>query len=148
MSDVNSIQPTNVAKMPLDDFTGPTASGSFEKLSKENATQKVEQTETELKQLKLQEASGQIDAAGLDKKMYDLNVQLQKLQNYLKFERDEDSERMVVFIKDRETDEVLRQIPTQEFLAISKSIGQYLEMSKQISEKISPPVGMLTNETV
>jgi flagellar protein FlaG len=46
----------------------------------------------------------------------------------MKFESDKDSQNRVVFIKDGETDELIRQIPTQEFLAISKSISQYIEM--------------------
>ena len=148
MADLSNIQPNNLAKMPLDVPKTPTASSDFARVSKQDSAQQVEQKKVELAQLKSQEVSGQIDAAELDKQMNDLNAQLQKLQNYLKFERDEDSERMVIFIRDSETDEVIRQIPTQEFLAISKSIGQYLEMSKQVSEKISPPIGMFTNETV
>ncbi len=80
--------------------------------------------------------------------MSDLNIQLQQLQNYLEFERDESSDKMVFFIKDSETDEILRQIPTEEFLTISKNITQYIEMYQQLSTKISPPVGMFTNGTV
>lgn len=148
MAELSGIQPNNLTKIPLDVSTTPTASSGFERVSQQDVAQQVEQKKADLKQSTPQEVSGQIDAVELDKQMNDLNSQLQKLQNYLKFERDEDSDRMVIFIKDRETDEVIRQIPTQEFLAISKSIGQYLDMSKQVSEKISPPIGLLTNETV
>jgi flagellar protein FlaG len=80
--------------------------------------------------------------------MGDLNVQLQQLQKYFKFERDADSGRMIIFIQDSETDELIRQIPTQYFLTISKNITQYLEMHQQLSANSSPPVGIFTNETV
>ncbi|BCN92980.1 flagellin [Thiomicrorhabdus immobilis] len=148
MAELSGIQPNNLTKIPLDVSTTPTASSGFERVSQQDVAQQVEQKKAGFKQSTPQEVSGQIDAVELDKQMNDLNAQLQKLQNYLKFERDEDSDRMVIFIKDRESDEVIRQIPSQEFLAISKSIGQYLEMSKQVSEKILPPIGLLTNETV
>jgi len=89
-----------------------------------------------------------VDSAELESLMIKANSQLQGLQNYIKFERDESSQAMVVFIKDSETDKVIRQIPTQEFLAISKNIDDYLEMRQQLSEKTLPPIGMITNETV
>lgn len=88
-----------------------------------------------------------VDSAELDSLTMSLNTQFEKLQNYVKFERDESSQNMVVFVKNSETNEVIRQIPTQEFLAISKNINEYIEMRQQLSEKISPPVGLFTNET-
>jgi len=38
----------------------------------------------------------------------------------MKFKIDNDSQNLVVFIYDGETDGLIHQIPTQEFLAISK----------------------------
>ena len=148
MAMVNSIQPENLATTPIGNPAAPVASGDLNTVSKPQVTQEIVKTKAELNDLKNQEVDGQISETELDSQMADLNAQLNQLQNYLKFERDEDSENMVIFIKNSETDEIIRQIPSQEFLAVSKSIGQYLEMSKQVSEKISPPVGMLTNETV
>lgn len=149
---INNIQPNNLTKIPSGEVLSSIASSEFKEVSKQKVTQEIEQKKAELTNLKSKEVNGQIDATELnteqlDSVMSDLNVQLQQLQNYLKFERDEDADRMVIFIKDSETNEILRQIPTEEFLAISKSIGQYIEMSQQISEKITPPVGIITNET-
>lgn len=145
---ISVIQPNNQVKIPSGESPTPTASSDLSKVSKQDVSQEIEQKKADLNQLKSQEARGQINAVELDGMMNDLNAQLQKLQNYLKFERDQGSDRMVVFIKNSETNELIRQIPTQEFLAISKNIGQYLEMRQQLSEKIPPPVGMLANETV
>jgi len=145
---INSMQPNNLAKTPYGEVPSPIASSGFEAVNKQEVSQEIEKKKAELSDLKSQEVNGQIDAVEIDGQMAKINSQLQQLQNYLKFERDEDADKMVIFIKDSETNETLRQIPSQEFLAISKSIGQYLEMRRQTSEKITPPVGMLTNETV
>lgn len=75
-----------------------------------------------------------------------LNQQLEKLQNYLRFEKDEEADRMVLLIKNAETGEVIRQIPSQEFLAISKNISRYLEMRQQSPESVAMPTGLITNE--
>ena len=156
MVDLQSIQPSTVSNLMVGSAAKPIASSDFQKTDQPEVAQQIEQNKAGMDQSKLPEAVGQlpdlskdlIDPVKLDSLMMNLNSQLQKLQNYMKFERDEDSQNMVVFVKDSETDELIRQIPTQEFLAISNNINQYLEMRQQLSEKISPPVGMFTNETV
>ena len=156
MTDLNGIQSNNLTAPPFGNVTKSITPGGYQKANQQEVAQFVEQKKTDISQLKqlgvIDQLPGQlndpIETAELDTLMKDLNTQLQKLQNYLKFERDEDSQKMVVFVKDSETDELIRQIPTQEFLAISKSISQYIEMRQQLSEKISPTVGMFTNETV
>ena len=145
---INTIQPNNLIKRPSGKVLNPIASSDFKEVGQQKVTQEIEQKIAKLTDLKPLEVNGQIYATGLDRVVLDLNVQLQQLQNYLKFERDESSEKMVIFIKDSETNEILRQIPTAEFLAISRSMGQYIEMRLQISAKITPPVGIITNETV
>jgi len=148
MNEITSIQPSNLAKLSYGKPEKTITSGDFEKVSNQGVSQEIANEKTDLSKLKDQEVDGQIDVAELDSQMASLNSQLQKLQNYLKFERDEDSNRMVIFIKDSETDEIIRQIPTEDFLNISKSITQYLDVNKQVSNKVSPPIGMFTNETV
>ncbi|WP_321324307.1 flagellar protein FlaG [Thiomicrorhabdus sp.] len=145
---IDSMQPDSLLKNSSVELPRTIASNESAKVSMQSVSQNVVRQNTDITGTKSKEADGQINAAEIDSQMTSINAQLQKLQNYLKFERDEDSDRMVIFVKDRETGEVIRQIPTQEFLAISKSIGQYLDMSKQLSEKNSPLVGMFTNETV
>lgn len=86
------------------------------------------------------------DTKKLDSLMTNINGQLQSLQSYLQFERDEDTNKMVFFIKNVETDEVIRQIPSEEFLAISKNISKYLEMAQQSNTKTPAPAGLITNE--
>lgn len=145
---LNSIQPDSLVKTSSSELPRTIASNDAASVNRQNVLPSAEKQNVEKPEVKSNEADGQIDLTEIDNQMAGINAQLQTLQNYLKFERDEDSDRMVIFVKDRETGEVIRQIPTEEFLAISKSIGQYLEMSKQVSEKNLPPVGMFTNETV
>lgn len=148
MNEITSIQTNDLAKLSYDKPEKPISSRDFKEVSNQSVSQEIASKKTDFSQLKKQEVDGQIDVAELDSQMASLNSQLQKLQNYLKFERDEDSNRMVIFIKDSETDEIIRQIPTEDFLNISKSITQYLDVNKQVSDKVSPPIGMFTNETV
>jgi len=164
MATINGIQPSSLSTTPVNNSNAantikPSVSSSFQGGGQQEVAQKIEQKKADISQLKLQEATVQgsqrsqgvagtttLDSSELDSLMQNLNTELKQLQNYMKFERDRDSQNMVVFIKDSKTDELIRQIPTEEFLAISKSISQYLEMRQQQFEKVSPPVGLLTNE--
>ena len=53
-----------------------------------------------------------------------INDFLQNVNRSLQFKIDEDSGRVVVQIKDTETDEVIRQIPSEEALEIAKKLDQ------------------------
>ncbi len=161
---VSGMQPSGLTTAPINGSIGNASntmksnvSGNLQGLNQQKVAQEIEQKKADISQLKLQEAADQrsvqdstettkLDSDELDTLMQNLNTELKQLQNYMKFERDKDSQNMVVFIKDSKTDELIRQIPTQEFLAISKNISQYLEMRQQLFEKLSPPVGLLTNE--
>ncbi len=158
MATINGMPPGGLsATTPINSNTmGNTVksnvSGSFQGASQQEMAQKIEQKKADIAQLKLQETvdlpltQNVISSTELDLLLQNLNTELKQLQNYMKFERDQDSQNMVIVIKDRETDELIRQIPSEEFLTISKNITQFLEMQKQLAEKISPPVGMLTDE--
>jgi flagellar protein FlaG len=53
-----------------------------------------------------------------------LNKSLQTAGQGVEFSVDKDSERVIVKVVDRETKEVLRQMPTEEALAIAKAIDR------------------------
>ncbi|MBE0471596.1 MAG: flagellar protein FlaG [Methyloprofundus sp.] len=63
----------------------------------------------------------------LDEQLALTNQQLQSLGHYLRFERDEDTERLVLFIRDTQTDQIVRQIPSEVLLNISKQLADYLQ---------------------
>jgi flagellar protein FlaG len=60
----------------------------------------------------------------LNKAVSDINKTIQSLSQSIEFTVDKDSERVVVKIVDQQTNEVLRQIPTEEALEISKSLDK------------------------
>lgn len=79
------------------------------------------------------------------------NTQLESLKtNYLKFERDELTDKMVVAIKNAQTDELIMQIPSEDFLRIAKNIDAYLkQVNNEFSDSQSSiPVGLFTNQQV
>ncbi|MEA3406323.1 MAG: flagellar protein FlaG [Pseudomonadota bacterium] len=146
MADFNVMQPNNLDAMPVSRPQGSMVSSDAKQVDKGQIAQEIVQKKVDISQLKSQEAKDQIQSEDLDSLMKNLNRQLEALQNYLRFEKDEDSDRMVIFIKNSETDEVIRQIPSQEFLTISKNITNYLDMRQQLSETIDFPLGMITHE--
>ena len=97
-------------------------------------------------------SSSSVDAIpdGVDKVLSQLNEQLESSKSYLKFEKDESSEKLVFFIKNSETGETIRQVPTKELLDISKNITEYLDMVSKpgVSGAPSLPAGLITNQVV
>ncbi len=77
-----------------------------------------------------------------------INKQLQDLaNNYLQFERDESSDRIVIYIKNSETNELIRQIPSEDFLRIAKNIDAYIkQVNESFSTKTALPVGLITHQ--
>lgn len=53
-----------------------------------------------------------------------INKTMQKLSNSLEFSVDKDSNRTIVKVIDRQTNEVVRQIPTQETLEIAQALDK------------------------
>ncbi len=52
-----------------------------------------------------------------------LNGRMQEMQRSLRFSVDDDSGRVVVKVMDKNTDEVIRQIPSEQMLAMMKHIN-------------------------
>ena len=105
---IHSVQPNSLAKTPYGEAfssIASIASSDFKGVRQPDASQAIESQKVALMSLKSTEVNGQIDTTALDSQMGGLNVQLQQLQKYFKFERDADSGRMVIFIQDSETDE-------------------------------------------
>ncbi len=72
------------------------------------------------------------DAVRADVKMDDLKQALSEVQsaislvtNDLQFSLDEDTGKTIVKIVDRETDEVIKQIPSEEILRIAKALDKF-----------------------
>ena len=69
-----------------------------------------------------QENSAQ-DADNLPEMVEELNTKLQEMQRGLRFSVDDSSGRIVVKVIDLDTDEVIRQIPSEEMLSIIRNVS-------------------------
>lgn len=63
------------------------------------------------------------DANSLPEMVEELNTKLQEMQRSLRFSVDDSSGRIVVKVIDLDTEEVIRQIPSEEMLAIMRQVG-------------------------
>jgi flagellar protein FlaG len=66
----------------------------------------------------------QPDRAELEQSVDDMNSLVQELQRELQFSVDDGSGEMIVKVVDRETDEVLRQIPAEEVLRLRQRLQE------------------------
>lgn len=146
MADLNVIQPKSLNSVPASPSLTPAASSEDRQIDRNQLTQNFENKPVKEKSSTTQEAKGQINQSQLDDLLANMNVQLEKLQNYLRFEKDDQSEKMIVYVKNSETGEVIRQIPSEEFLTVSQNITKFLEMRQQLSDKVATPTGLITNE--
>ncbi|WP_051347168.1 flagellar protein FlaG [Thiomicrorhabdus chilensis] len=150
MADLNVIQPNNLETIGIGRTPKSLTSSEGQQLDKSPTPQKNEAVAADIKTSTSPEVNDLNDSGLNDEElnglMENINVQLKTLNSYLRFEKDEETDRMVILIKNGETDEVIRQIPGQEFLTISKNITNFLEMSRQLSEKMAPPLGLITHE--
>ncbi|TDO96223.1 flagellar protein FlaG [Marinomonas balearica] len=76
-----------------------------------------------------------------DLKAEEVNQKMRQLNVSISFETSEDGESNIVKVLDRETGETVRQIPTEEFLKISKRIDE-------IFDEVSDLKGSLVNSEV
>ena len=76
----------------------------------------------------------------LDDTISQLNDSLQNVQRNLEFSIDNDAGRIVINVKDKETDEVVRQIPSEEVLELARNLHAASERFNERSESRSQPV--------
>ena len=72
----------------------------------------------------------------LDETIIQLNDSLQNVQRNLKFSVDKDAGRIVINVTDKETDELVRQIPSEEVLELARNLQEMnLNLSEPIGER-------------
>jgi flagellar protein FlaG len=62
------------------------------------------------------------------------------------FSTDKDTGQTVIKFLDKNTNEVIKQIPTPEMINIAKSIDNFLKKTESKSSNISNPIGLILNE--
>jgi len=78
----------------------------------------VESVKPEIKQ------SAEVDKTALSNAVNKLNELVAPALQTVQFKMDEESDRVIVQVVDTATDKVLRQIPNEEVLAFSKTLGR------------------------
>jgi flagellar protein FlaG len=63
----------------------------------------------------------------VDRVVHQLETQSQSLRRDLQFNVDDSTGRVIVTVRDSETDEVIRQIPSEELLALAQHLADALE---------------------
>jgi uncharacterized FlaG/YvyC family protein len=87
----------------------------------------------------------QLDKAHFESAVSSLNDAMQAVQRDLVFNLDEDSGRVVIKVMDSNSGELIRQIPTEEVLAISASLQNY---SENFAGDEHLPQGMLFSDSI
>ena len=98
------------------------SSNPTEKVAVQRQTIAVEVTEVET-----QEVDMELSQEALEKVVSQLNAYIQNTQRDVDFSVDDSTGRVVVRVIDSSTEEVIRQIPSEEMLAISRHLVESLE---------------------
>lgn len=91
-----------------------------------------------------------LDEQAVDSLLSSVNDQFQLLNSSLTFEKDDATDKVIFSIKNNDTGEVIRQIPSENALEISRQLTEYLNSvdTQSLYEKSKTPVGLLTNQVV
>ena len=76
----------------------------------------------------------------LDETISQLNDSLQNIQRNLEFSIDKDAGRIVINVRDKITDEVVRQIPSEDVLELAKNLHEASERFNERRESDSQPI--------
>lgn len=98
------------------------SSNTTEKVAAQRQSFAVEVTEVET-----QEVDVELSQEALEKVVSQLNAYIQNTQRDVDFSVDDSTGRVVVRVIDSESEEVIRQIPSEEMLAISRHLVESLE---------------------
>jgi flagellar protein FlaG len=81
----------------------------------------------EVAEVETQEVDVELSQEALEKVVSQLNAYIQNTQRDVDFSVDDATGRVVVKVIDSESEEVIRQIPSEEMLAISRHLVENLE---------------------
>ena len=113
---------TNVALLGSTTVDSSRSSNSAGKVAAQRQTVAVEVAEVET-----QEVDVELSQEALEKVVSQLNAYIQNTQRDVDFSVDDATGRVVVKVIDSESEEVIRQIPSEEMLAISRHLVESLE---------------------
>ena len=109
----------------LDISVQPASSGAHIVSAPSNATNQTGAPPDPSKISSRQAAGQQPDGARLQNLADSINTTLKQNDLHLEFRVDTEAKKLVIKLMDTETGDVIRQIPSDEMLAISRSIGRF-----------------------
>jgi len=116
-----------------------------------------EKTETAAEQLKVvkstfdeqdkkaQDEQRTSQMESIDKAITSLNDSIQSVQRNLQFSVDKELDKIVISVTDKETNEVVRQIPSEEILDLAKNLQEIVASTKSNDPTQSKGSGVLLN---
>jgi flagellar protein FlaG len=131
-TELNSL--TGGPRVPVNTAAAPTGNNvvSLRPTARQEVAASVAQTEIatqqtakpeESKASRLEQSSKE-EAEALRAKVEELNQNAQSIRRSLRFDVDDDTGITVITVRDRETDEVIRQIPSEELLALARYFAE------------------------
>lgn len=145
MQGITSASSSNVVELrkPYPSSAGDTvvkSSGNSSAEVKAGVTEVAPQSQTE--QTNINKVA---DKATLNSMLDKVNRQMELNNSSLRFQADESSGKMVVAIYDAATDEIIRQIPSEQALSTAQKLNEFMERSKSDPLDASSSVGLLLN---
>lgn len=113
-----------IKKMAISNIDVYSQAGSFPTSARSATPVSALPGTKELVQQQAQSASSQVSKAEVDTAVKQINEFISPILQSIQFSTDNDSGRVVVKVVDSETQKVLRQIPNEEVLAISKTLDK------------------------
>jgi len=95
-----------------------TASESLNK----SVTTEIKETEQKVTEVKPERQENNLVGSDIEKAVADMNGFMQSMQRNLSFSVDEELGRDIVAVKDRESGEIIRQIPSEELVVLLKKM--------------------------
>lgn len=113
-----------IKKMAISNIDIYSQAGSFPSAPRSAAPVSAAPAAKESVQQQPQAAASQASKAEVDTAVKQINEFISPIMQSIQFSTDDDSGRVVVKVVDSETQKVLRQIPNEEVLAISKTLDK------------------------
>lgn len=118
-----SIQPVNAAPMPISPNAASDRSEFGTNLRQAQSTQNSSSA-VAVDPLKTVGSTQRIDKQQLEEAVNDVQNFVSSVNQNLEFSVDDETGRTVIKVIDRQTEQILRQIPSEEMLQIAKALGK------------------------
>lgn len=145
---MQSITPTNSSNMielPKSTSRSVEFSSLQSNVTAANAVINPNGSAAEVSTAKTISESNKVDAQALTEMLNKVNRQMEANSSSLRFKTDETSGKMVVAIYDTATEELIRQIPSEQALTTAQKLNEFMQRTASKPSDSNLSVGMLLN---